>query len=81
MDSLSRRELWQMLDSLRAQGRYRGARHPYMDEAECCDRVAFLDMQRGLADRQRHPGRYWAQADLVASAGVEEIFRAHLGRA
>lgn len=33
------------------------------------------------ADRQRHPGRYWAQADLVASAGVEEIFRAHLGRA
>ena len=49
VDPLSRRELWQMLDGLRAQGVTVVLATSYMDEAERCDRVAFLDHGRLLA--------------------------------
>lgn len=49
VDPLSRRELWQMLDELRAQDVTVVLATSYMDEAERCDRVAFLDRGRLLA--------------------------------
>jgi ABC-2 type transport system ATP-binding protein len=49
VDPLSRRELWQMLDDLRAQDVTVVLATSYMDEAERCDRVAFLDRGRLLA--------------------------------
>ncbi|EMJ4931638.1 ATP-binding cassette domain-containing protein [Pseudomonas aeruginosa] len=49
VDPLSRRELWQMLDGLRARGVTLVVATSYMDEAERCDRVAFLDRGRLLA--------------------------------
>lgn len=49
VDPLSRHELWRMLDGLRAQGVTLVLATSYMDEAERCDRVAFLDHGRLLA--------------------------------
>jgi len=49
VDPLSRRELWQMLDALRGEGVTVVLATSYMDEAERCDRVAFLDRGRLLA--------------------------------
>ena len=49
VDPLSRRELWRMLDGLRAQGVTLLLATSYMDEAERCDQVAFLDRGRLLA--------------------------------
>lgn len=43
VDPLSRRELWRMLEAYRRQGATIVFSTSYMDEAELCDRVAFLD--------------------------------------
>lgn len=42
VDPVSRKELWEMLLSLRAQGITIIAATPYLDEVRKCDRVAFL---------------------------------------
>lgn len=49
VDPLSRRELWRMLRGYRAQGSTIVLTTPYMDEAEHCDRLAFLHSGRVLA--------------------------------
>ncbi|MCL4467270.1 MAG: ABC transporter ATP-binding protein [Chloroflexi bacterium] len=49
VDPVSRREFWQILNSLRARGVAMVYSTPYMDEAERCDRVAFLASGRLLA--------------------------------
>lgn len=43
VDPLSRRELWRMLEDYRQAGTAVVVATSYMDEAERCDRVAFLD--------------------------------------
>ena len=42
VDPVSRKELWEMLLTLRQQGITIIASTPYLDEVRCCERVAFL---------------------------------------
>ena len=42
VDPVSRKELWEMLGTLRERGITIVASTPYLDEVRCCDRVAFL---------------------------------------
>ena len=46
VDPVSRKELWQMLLSLKEHGITIVASTPYLDEVRCCERVAFLDQGR-----------------------------------
>jgi ABC-2 type transport system ATP-binding protein len=50
VDPLSRRELWEMLGEFRRGGATIVAATSYMDEAENCDRLAFLSGGRVLAE-------------------------------
>lgn len=43
VDVVSRKEFWQMLEQLRAQGISILVSTPYMDEASLCDRIALID--------------------------------------
>ena len=43
VDTVSRKELWEMLLMLKERGITIVASTPYLDEVRCCDRVAFLD--------------------------------------
>lgn len=43
VDPVSRREFWQILHNLNSQGITLVISTPYMDEAQRCDRVAFMD--------------------------------------
>ena len=49
VDPLSRRELWRILEDFRRQGATIILATSYMDEADRCDRVAFLDRGRMIA--------------------------------
>jgi len=49
VDPLSRRELWRMLEEFRSRGATIVFSTSYMEEAERCDRVAFLDRGRVAA--------------------------------
>ena len=46
VDPVSRKELWEMLLTLKEQGITIVASTPYLDEVRCCERVAFLDHGR-----------------------------------
>jgi ABC-2 type transport system ATP-binding protein len=48
VDAVSRRELWDLLHSLRSSGLTIVVSTPYMDEAERCDRVALMQKGRVL---------------------------------
>jgi len=49
VDAVSRRELWDLLDRLKASGLTIVVSTPYMDEANRCDRVALMQRGRMLA--------------------------------
>ncbi len=49
VDAVSRREFWDLLDTLRASGLTIIASTPYMDEAARCDRIALMQAGRLLA--------------------------------
>ena len=49
VDAVSRREFWDLLDTLRAGGLTIVVSTPYMDEADRCDRVALVQHGRLLA--------------------------------
>jgi ABC-2 type transport system ATP-binding protein len=49
VDAVSRREFWDLLDSLKASGLTIVVSTPYMDEAGRCDRVALIEKGRVLA--------------------------------
>ena len=49
IDAVSRRELWDLLGQLRAQGMTVVVSTPYMDEANRCDRVALMQSGRVIA--------------------------------
>ena len=46
VDPVSRKELWEMLLTLKERGITIVASTPYLDEVRCCERVAFLDHGR-----------------------------------
>lgn len=66
VDAVSRREFWDLLDSLRESGLPIVVSTPYMDEASRCDRVALVQQGRILAIDdpraigRRFPGRLFA---------------------
>lgn len=74
VDPLSRRELWRMLDDFRDRGTTIVLSTSYMDEAERCDRIVFLDGGRVIATgtpdelRARGEGRVYrvVSSDLSA---------------
>ncbi|WP_436639396.1 ATP-binding cassette domain-containing protein [Microbaculum sp. FT89] len=78
VDPLSRRELWRMLESFRSAGATIVFATSYMDEAERCDRLAFLDAGRILAHgtpdalRSRAAGSAF-QAPADGRSAVEEL--------
>jgi len=49
VDPVSRREFWQILNQLKREGVTILVSTPYMDEADLCDRVAFMHKGRVLA--------------------------------
>lgn len=49
VDPVSRREFWQMLYRLNKEGMTVVAATPYMDEAELCTRIAFMDQGKIVA--------------------------------
>lgn len=71
VDPLSRRDLWRMLDQYHALGKTVVVATSFMDEAQRCDRVAFLSAGKVLAcDR---PGAF--------GADLEQAFKAMHGSA
>src|SRR4029079_5881217 len=49
VDPVSRKEFWEMLKSLQQQGITIMVSTPYMDEANLCDRIAFLQTGKILS--------------------------------
>ncbi len=80
VDPLSRRELWRMLEDFRRRGATIVFSTSYMDEAERCDRVAFLDAGRVIALgspaelRARAQGRVYRVASREPAA-AEALLR------
>ena len=54
VDAVSRREFWDLLDTLKASGLTIVVSTPYMDEADRCDRVALMQQGRVLAIDSPH---------------------------
>ena len=72
LDPQSRRQLWDVILSLRARGRTTVLTTHYMDEAErLCDRVAIIDQGRVIA--------LGSPADLIARLGGEHIVEFAVG--
>ena len=73
VDAVSRREFWDLLETLRGDGLTIVASTPYMDEAVRCERVALI--QRGrildIADPRRIGGRF--QHPLLAVRSTERM--------
>lgn len=55
VDPVSRKELWEMLLSLKEQDITIIASTPYLDEVRCCERVAFLDQVENTRHRYARP--------------------------
>ena len=77
VDAVSRREFWDLLETLRADGLTIVASTPYMDEAVRCERVALI--QRGrildIADPRRIGGRFEHPLLAVRSTARMELLR------
>ncbi len=66
LDPQSRRQLWELVESLKADGRTIVLTTHYMDEAEhLCDRVAIVDHGKVIA--------LGAPRELIAGLGAEQI--------
>ena len=66
LDPQSRRQLWELVESLRAEGRTIVLTTHYMDEAQqLCDRVAIVDRGRVIA--------LGTPRELIASLGASQI--------
>lgn len=91
VDPVSRKELWDMLESLRGSGITIVASTPYLDEVRRCDRVAFLNegSLRGIgspdeilttyADVFNPPGLIHEQSETTPTDNVIEV--SHLVKA
>lgn len=72
VDPVSRKELWQMLKSLKQRNITIVAATPYIDEIRCCDRVAFLD--QGKIRAIDTPDAILTQfADIFNPPGLQHI--------
>jgi ABC-2 type transport system ATP-binding protein len=90
VDPVSRREFWRILAGLHREGKTVVVATPYMDEAERCTHIAFLDhgqiTQSGTPHeiKARVPGRLLEvistqpRAALAAVSGLVEVESAHL---
>lgn len=90
VDPVSRREFWRILADLHGQGRTVLVATPYMDEAERCTHIAFLDAGRIRQSgtpaevKARVPGRLVEvtgaapRAVLAALTGVAGVSSVHL---
>lgn len=89
VDPVSRKEFWDMLDRLKAQGITILVSTPYMDEANRCDRIALMkdrqclsvDTPQGIRDAMRiHPwairsrSMYHLLLDLRAYPGTQSCY-------
>lgn len=89
VDAVSRKEFWEMLRSLKAQGITILVSTPYMDEASLCDRVALIqngeilsvDSPEGVIDAFKHPlvavkdnNMLQLLTDLQAFEGVQDAY-------
>ncbi|HSM14749.1 MAG TPA: ABC transporter ATP-binding protein [Thermoanaerobaculia bacterium] len=71
LDPASRRQIWAIVEDLKARGRTLLLTTPYMEEAaRLCDRVAIVDRGRKLAEG--------SPAELVASLGAEHVVELEL---
>ncbi|MDR1791455.1 MAG: ABC transporter ATP-binding protein [Propionibacteriaceae bacterium] len=61
VDPVSRREFWEVIARLRADGKTIVVATPYMDEAERCDQLAFIDA--GRITRQGTPAEIKAMVE------------------
>jgi ABC-2 type transport system ATP-binding protein len=80
IDPLSRRELWDMLRDFRRGGATIVIATSYMDEAAFCDRLAFLDQGRLLAEGipaelLSRSGNLVYEIGTTSPAGAEETLR------
>ena len=80
VDPVSRREFWQILSGLKKEGLTILVTTPYMDEAERCDRVAFIHEGRILqTDTPRGIKRSFERAvvEVICDniAGMDELLR------
>jgi ABC-2 type transport system ATP-binding protein len=74
LDPQSRRQLWDLVNGLRAEGRSVLLTTHYMDEAErLCDRVGIVDRGKMIA--------LGTPAELIASLGGQEVVEFHTDRA
>lgn len=78
VDPMSRRELWRMLEAFRGAGATIVFATSYMDEAERCDRLAFLDggciLAQGSPNELRgHAAGAAFQAPADPRSAVEEL--------
>ncbi|HET9646789.1 MAG TPA: ABC transporter ATP-binding protein [Microlunatus sp.] len=90
VDPVSRREFWRILSGLRRAGKTVLVATPYMDEAERCDRLAFLDHGRiahtgsPAEIKSAIPGVVYEvatgspRAALAAVSGLASVRSAHL---
>lgn len=77
VDPVSRKEFWEMLGRLKAQGIAILVSTPYMDEASLCDRIALIDdgafltidTPQGIIDA--YPETIWS----VAGSGMPELLK------
>ncbi len=71
VDPVSRKELWEMLLSLKERGITIVASTPYLDEVRCCDRVAFLS--EGVVKGIGKPDEILEQfKDVFNPAGIDK---------
>lgn len=71
VDPLSRRELWKLLQEYRSRGMTVVVATSYMDEAERCDRVLFLERGRSLAIGTPMELRALAEGAVYEIAGAD----------
>lgn len=70
VDAVSRREFWDLLDTLRASGLTIIASTPYMDEAARCDRIALMQDGKLLAlDTPAQVGKRFPRPLFAVKAG------------
>jgi ABC-type multidrug transport system ATPase subunit len=74
VDAVSRKEFWDLLARLRAEGLPIVVSTPYMDEAVRCDRVSLMQAGRLLAtDRPAEIGRRYPRPLLAARGGPDVL--------
>ncbi len=83
VDPVSRKELWEMLLTLKESGITIVASTPYLDEVRCCERVAFLDQGkvRGIGTQDDILTQF---ASIFNPPGIEDgsrFFAEQSGRA